>query len=301
MLLDTSKDIAGAKVLAVAPKFLEGMNFNEQGVILQFESLTDFRLAMDTYKDARYNCEMESMNTGRKDWAGSADWAEYLTHLEHGDPRVLDKIANLTKETLKKAEHRLKIVRPEYKMDVTGEFFDVGQVLQNIPEAWLHDVNGEDEKPRVELLINMSVASYVDPDHVTKMAAKVLAIAGLLEKMGTMVRITALETVSNYHIEHSGKLAIICAVKDYDEVIDYNKVASLINVGYCRRGCFKLFEQVAQDNLKGGYGRPINDLKHAINISNDYATDSVEHKLFGAVITRDTDKPSGCCKEWMPF
>jgi len=156
--------------------------------------------------------------------------------------------------------------------------FDVGLVLTGVPEAWLEPDNIEEEKVRVEIIINGTFHSGVSKNDVVKGAGRILAIIKILEDNDVEVKLKIVSCINRYN-HSSENLYVATDVKDYDEPINYKKASALLSPTHLRRGMFKVMELTAKQKLDSGYGCP-REVGGFIEIHKNKSIDALEKRLF---------------------
>jgi len=276
MQLDTEV-IEGCKSLHKIPTYLEKANIRKDDKIIEMGTLSNYKKFMLLHKDFRGASEHSSMQNGGGSFTGVNNYDDFLTLLDTGDEDVMRKIKIETTKQVAELSKKYEEVIARYKFDTSGQFFDVGLVLTGIPETWLEPDNVEEEKVRVEIIINGTFHSGVSKDDVVVGAGRILAIIKILEDNDVEVRLKIVSCIDN--CGHGHNLYVATDVKDYDEPINYKKCSALLSPTYLRRGMFKVMELVAKKKLSSSYGRPIN-VNGFIEIHQRKSIDALEKRLF---------------------
>lgn len=275
MILNNEMNVVGAKNLALPPSILTGVNFSKEDTVLWYESLDAFQGSMAHYAThSTTGGSKESMDNDPRGWTGCKNWDEYLGILSNGDSKVIAKLKSKTKAKVAEIKERIQIETQRYDFDVTGQFFDVANVLENIPECWLEDNTEEEEKPFVNMLINMTTPGRVGADTFIENAAHIVALAYVLEENDVYVRITAFVYAKDMASSGDRNLLILCDVKDFDTKIDYTRVSAIMSPTFLRRGYFKLAELITDGRVSWGYGSPQTGINSTLVIDD---TDGIKH------------------------
>lgn len=279
MNLVIKKELVGAKMLASVPKYLENVGLKKNDSVIEMGNLSSLKKFMienekaDTYRK-------ESMSRRDEHKSGVKNYSEFLSLLENGDDKVTAKIKTITNDVVSDLRKTYQEELIGYKFDVTGEFFDVGLVLSGVPESWLDPEFKPIEKTRIELLINFSYSWQINYKVIVKNAARLLAIAKLLEEHNIEVKIKTFNICDDLDFRDRNHVAyIVTDVKDYDEPINYQKCSSLISPSYNRRACLKVKELVYDNNLSSGYGKAVFH-EGFIRLDTDEDIIALEKKLF---------------------
>lgn len=279
MNLVIKKELVGAKMLASVPKYLENVGLKKNDSVIEMGNLSSLKKFMMANEKAE-TYRKESMSKTDAHNSGVKNYSEFLSLLENGDDKVTSQIKTITNDVVSDLRKTYQEELIGYKFDVTGEFFDVGLVLSGVPESWLDPEFKPIEKTRIELLINSSYSWKINYEVIVKNASRLLAIAKLLEEHNVEVKIKTfnicddLDNNDRNHVSY-----IVTDVKDYDEPINYQKCSSLISPSYNRRACLKVKEMIYENNLLGGYGKPVFH-KGFIRLDTDEDIVALEKKLF---------------------
>ena len=279
MNLVIKKELVGAKMLASVPKYLENVGLKKNDSVIEMGNLSSLKKFMienekaDTYRK-------ESMSRTDEHKSGVKNYSEFLSLLENGDDKVTAEIKTITNDVVSDLRKTYQEELIGYKFDVTGEFFDVGLVLSGVPESWLDPEFKPIEKTRIELLINFSYSWTINYKVIVKNAARLLAIAKLLEEHNIEVKIKTFNICDDLDFRDRNHVVyIVTDVKDYDEPINYQKCSSLISPSYNRRACLKVKELVYDNNLSSGYGKAV-FYEGFIRLDTDEDIIALEKKLF---------------------
>lgn len=271
------------KHLYTVPSYLNKNELKELGGsirILEIPSLEEFKIFCNTNTDFRSKEGNQSMaiRDEKANWAGTQTWDEFLVLLEKGDDKVIKSIKISTNKQVNELASKYKEILTNFKFDVTGQFFDIGLVLQGIPETWLEPENEEKEVIRIDVILNISLSASDDKNEVIRNASKVIAMSKILETHGIEVSIKGVIAQRGYRISNDENLITIMDIKRYDEPVNYQKLSILLSPAYFRRGIFKLMEVVSND-VRGGYGRPIK-FKEFTSLSSAKSVNELEGRLF---------------------
>lgn len=265
------------KQLENIPPYLEGVAKHDD-CILEMGNLTNFRRVMNHYTDFKDASSLESMNRGK--WSGVSSWDKYITLLEDGDEKVMNKIKLETGKSIAELGKKYEEELTNYKFDVVGQFFDVGLVLTGVPETWLEPETVETEKPKVDFILNGTFPDGSDLDTVIENSGRLLAMAKVLEDHDVQVSIKIVVAVKGFNRAKgwtNKQTFITTDVKGYDEPINYAKCSALISPTYLRRGMMKMMELIAGYKLNGNYGKRI---KMGTELLKTEQINKLEKKLF---------------------
>jgi len=241
-----------------------------------FDSLADYRRTMEAETGVEYSYSNISERMDK--WHGTETWGEFMELLSYGDDKITDKIKVATGKAVKEYQNKYEKVLTNYKFDVVGEFFDIGLVMQGVPETWLNPEFEEAEKPKADITINGSFPDGTDLDNIIANASKILGMAKILEDNDVMVSIKVV-TGGEKFMTGDKTLYMETMVKAYDEPINFSKCSSLLSPTYLRRGWFKMAEKTAGNKIRSNYGKIIN-VDGALELRNDNSIRDFERKVF---------------------
>lgn len=277
-MLCTEHKLKGVKTLAKTPNYLAQNNFQSDAIIFELGGLYDFKNTLKTYKHIN-NCNSDTVNK-ESDWTGCRTWDLYEDLLENGDEDVIKKIKLETSKQVAELGKKYEDVISNYKFDVVGQFFDVGLVLTGVPETWLEPEYQQEEKVRVDILINGTFSDGTDLNKISKNAGKILAMVKILEEHNVEVSLKMIFSSIKSNTKNSGQRFVAVAnVKDYDEAINYAKCSSLMSPTFLRRGMIKILELIFERKLASGYGKP-EKLIGVMNLDDNNDISNLEQKLF---------------------
>lgn len=268
------------KHLGALPEFMnDGMIKNEKKIrMVEINSLQQYKRFMHDHTDFKavnYNSSMRE--DGDSSWSGTSSWGDYLKLLDNGDDEIVKKIKLSTTKQVAEISKKYKDVLTNFKFDVTGQFFDIGLVLQGAPETWLDPVVDHEEVMKIDIILNGAFNSGVDKDKVIENASRILAMSRILEDHKIQVRIKMVMGISNYASD-SETLITIMDIKGYDEPVNYQKISVMLSPTNLRRGHFKLAE-VASPKLQSRYGYPF-EVKEFTTLSDHKSVTLLEGRLF---------------------
>src|SRR5437762_597239 len=91
-------------------------------------------------------------------WAGSYSLPDALGLAERGWPEGCEVVQLIAADILDSVT--ANVMRPEIVLDVTGECFDMGRVMEDVPECWMDWRETEElatgERPIVRIVVNFS-------------------------------------------------------------------------------------------------------------------------------------------------
>jgi len=88
--------------------------------------------------------------------------------------------------------------KKEYRYDVEGEFFDVGEVLSGAPEPWLREITEKGAPKHYKIIINCSIWHKITQSEIYNRGAAILAIIDSLASQGAILEIEGIIYVVNF-------------------------------------------------------------------------------------------------------
>ena len=278
---ENKERLAPFKTLSKLPSWLsdnKDMPKNATVRYVDLGSTQTFKRFMSVHTDETGNKD-HSLRTDGKKFTGVDTWADYLELLEVGDEKVIKKIKADTKTQVNDIMKTYKEELNGYKFDVEGQFFDIGLVLANVPECWLEPEYAPKEQVQVELLLDGSYNCGVNKNTIIKNAARILAIAKILEDHDVQVNIKMINGMKEWDTDRYNEIMItVMTLKDYNEPINYKKLSSFITPAHFRRGIFRIME-FQSDDLAYGYGCQQN-FSDMVKLHDAKTIDAIEKKLF---------------------
>ena len=266
---------------------------NNKNMEVTFTSVRDFRKYLEQNKDFIHS--NGSYATINKDeiydsyeyngyWTGVKTWSDFEDGvLVDGDNNLRDVL----KKSLKANEEMLATkydLHTEYKFDVKGLFFDVGMLMSGEPEAWLEEVEIEEEKQTFLFKINGAQLSDCSSEDMAKGSGRILAMASALEQMNISTQIeysfiSSGTSQKNYKALH--KTTIIA--KSYDDGLNFKSASIIMTPSFFRRGVFRIRELTRLDDLDS-YGSTDRSDKSYIDPLDNVKLNQLEYKLFGGLL-----------------
>ena len=131
--------------------------------------------------------------------------------------------------------------------DVTGDFIDVGRVLEGVPEHFGALHNGNPRNRRVRIIMNVGHLHYVHVDDILHRSERIIRLVDMLENANIRTELIAAYSSSCSHTE--------ITVKRFDESLVVEDVAVVTHPDFPRRIMFRLSEH--SDTWSYGYGQSV--------------------------------------------
>jgi len=184
-----------------------------------------------------------------KDWDMNAGWSGAVEMVGKGwNEGTKDVLARMDQ-----VKHSLEEQFAGYRMDVTGQFFDVGLVISGEPECWFHEET-EPVRKIAKIAVNATAACSTSADLIRNRGAAIVALADHLQQAGWIVEISVF-FVALGHKEQDGNSNTIIRIDVPTRPIDIDELAFLVAhpAGFRRIG-FAAEEAVNGNKYLGGYG-----------------------------------------------
>lgn len=128
--------------------------------------------------------------------------------------------------------------------DVTGDFIDIGRVIEGTPENVGNFVMGNPRNLFVNIMVNIACPWHVDKDVINYRSARILRLVDWLEAQHIRTSVTAIEATE------CGITYVVC--KEYHDPIDLNALAVVTHSDFLRRIIFRQNEY--SKTWQMGYG-----------------------------------------------
>lgn len=223
-----------------------------------------------------------------RSYSGSCDYDYSFNHFRTfeeatktfiTDPNSLVQKTNLGDLSIPSVPHM------EVEYDVTGDFFDVGMLLDGVPEHWGSIPYTRPSNIYASIVFNISTSWRVKPIIKQLYSMYIVSLCDWLESYDIRVRVT-------------GRYETNCAtaevnVKNYDEPSDLAMLAVVSNTDFLRRVIFRVIEHSNTYNPYYGMYQPINkhtenDISIIINTPSSSTLDST-HSYFKTIIEQLKD------------
>ena len=224
---------------------------------LSYDKFLSIAGELDTNKNTRYpNCLTQQPTS--QSWAGGVSYEESVQRLRIGWPEGVAKAKELASKLYSRltAEYSFQV---ETKWDTSGDYFDIGRVLEGEPDCWASDIELDDQFSNdkkgkiVRVMVNVATSSHYNADVILQRGVYALAIVDLLERMGKSV-----ELVASCKIEKNGKLwAWELPLKKAGEELSLDRVAFILGspAGF-RRSWFRIITHTDYPDCGSSLGMP---------------------------------------------
>ena len=123
----------------------------------------------------------------------------------------------------------------EITFDVTGDYLDIGRFLEDQPECFGVNYQGNPTGLHVTLYADAAAVAHVDKAAISYKQGRMLRLVDWMEQQGVRCRITVVESTEIGHAE--------IVVKDYGDAINLNDIAITMHPDFLRRVMFLFDEQ----------------------------------------------------------
>ena len=229
----------------------------KQVYALSYEKFLDIA---STTSNSRYaNAVTQSPNS--VSWADGVSFEESVKRLRLGWQEGVAKAKELASKLESKlsAEYSFQI---ETKWDTSGDYFDIGRVLEGEPDCWASDIELEDQYANdkkgkiVKVLVNVATSCSYDAQKILQRGVYALAIVDLLERLGKSVELVATCKVEVNHGDN-GIYGWELPLKKAGEELSLDRVAFILGspAGF-RRSWFSVITNKEYPNVGGNLGMP---------------------------------------------
>lgn len=132
----------------------------------------------------------------------------------------------------------------DLEYDVTGDFIDIGAVLEGVPEHFGRLHNGNPRNRRVRIVVYLAQGWRMEPEEIDHRSERIIRLVDALENANVRTEVIAVDTNECSHTE--------VLVKKFDEPLTIEDIAVVTHSEFFRRMCFRASEW--SDTWRGGYG-----------------------------------------------
>lgn len=191
-----------------------------------------------------------------KEWYGTNTFEEAVDLATHGWKEGVQKARPIAEQM--SDELVATLARPKVVYDVEGEMFDMGKVIEDEPECWMHWQEGSDTsemeesaKGPIKLVLNCTVSSGISTKIIENRGCAIMALATVFHAAQRPTRIEIVAPISDRNVKE-----VSVVLKDYyDDPQDDALAFALIHPSFFRRMVFSLWEVMDIYDTRG-YGTP---------------------------------------------
>jgi len=132
---------------------------------------------------------------------------------------------------------------------VTGDYLDVGALMSGEPEVFASQINGKATNRFVRIIVNGGMRAKTTEKQINERAKGILTLVDSLESTNIRVEVVVIYHTNNCHLE--------IVVKQYQDVLNIDEVASSLSADFFRRIYFKWSEHSASHTHNYGVEEPI--------------------------------------------
>lgn len=189
-------------------------------------------------------------------WSGVESFQESIELAANGWESGTSAILGMVKQI----EARDDVAQHGYDWDVTGDFFDVGEVIQGTPECWLTPVF-EPVPKVISICVNITHSDSVSSDQIKNRGAALLALIDRIQ--GTQGIIVDLMLHSSFGYANIAGMVGYGTINMMFPVgtspLPMQEVSFMLaHPAMFRRGCFAVAERVGNYKPAKQYGSVVN-------------------------------------------
>jgi len=223
---------------------------NEAARMVVAESAVDLMEWITARHDFNSNCaSQDSYTRPENSWDLNAGWDGAVNMVRTGwHEGTKDVLARL-----EQVKHSLAEEFSGYRMDVTGQFFDVGLVVSGEPECWFQEEH-EPIRKIAKIAVNATASCGTNANVIKNRGAAIVALADHLQQVGWIVELSVFFVALGHRDRDNNKNTIIRIDVD-TKPIDIDELAFLVAhpAGFRRIG-FAAEEAANANGNLGGYG-----------------------------------------------
>ena len=234
--------------------------FDSWGSMLEY---SDKRISK--YPENKYDRTPASRRTAttegyyEEDWYQTKNFEEALDLGINGWPEGREK-ANIFSSAIVDKVSSL-IEKQDIEYDVVGQDFDIGLVMQGVPECWYtlttRIVDGQGSR-QLKLVFNNCVSAGIDTEVMTRKGAAAVALIQCLELAGFRVEVSIKNGLASGY-QQGASYIFQCVLKEASQPVDIDRIIfALAHPSAFRRIGFSIFEgdKEFMDAHSSGYGYP---------------------------------------------
>lgn len=234
--------------VGVANRSVENMPVHpkENTLLGRFEGLHTFMDFIEK-NDAKFGNRKAKSSDDSQELQRSRKWVKYPTYEEAVDkmkhhPEIF---RNYTEADVKLKDYEAPSGF-DTDFDLTGDFVDIGRVVEGQPEVWGTMRNGSITSKFANIIVAGMCWHGIDQKDINERSSRIMRLVDMLEANNVRCSVTVLYTNDNWHCE--------LVVKQYNELLDIDDIAVATSADFFRRLQFRFAEHSA--TLRGGYGQP---------------------------------------------
>ena len=223
---------------------------------LSFEKFLE--IAGDPNPDNNSRYKSANQQPTSKTWADGVDYEESVKRLKIGWPEGVKKARELSSKLYSRLNAEYSFQR-DITFNPTGDWFDIGRVLEGEPDCWGSEIELEDEFSNdkrgkiVRVAVNVGASCSYSAEQILQRGVYALAIVDLLERLGKSVELTA-----SCKVEKNGKIwGWELPLKQAGEELSLDRVAHILGspAGF-RRSWFRIIEHTSFPDCGSSLGCP---------------------------------------------
>lgn len=169
-----------------------------------------------------------SVDTGRGSFNAFDTYEEAITTFR----KTPEKVVHFDESELRIKDDSESGNQIEY--DVTGDYIDMGRFMEGVPESMGTMHNGNARNRRINLIVNLNQAHYIDHEDVTHRSERILRLVDALEAGGVRTQLTGILSNECLHVEVN--------LKHHDETLTIADLAVTTHPEFLRRIGFRFCE-----------------------------------------------------------
>lgn len=260
MILDTNM----LKDVTVTNSYVVGKSAKSTGLLKENERVMMFngvRTALDYIN--------ENLDTPQNSGSSEGNSSGHAGNAFRSFGEAMDIFLNRPETVVKYDPTQMRPVEfaeqgNDLEFDVTGDFIDIGRVLEGVPENMGRLHNGNPRNRRVRIVVSLAQTHYMTPKEIDHRSERIIRLVDALENANVRTEIIAIDSTTCHHME--------IVVKRFDEPMTIEDVAVATHSEFFRRMCFRAAEW--SDTWTYGYGRA-NTLRQNLNVVKSQLNDEI--------------------------
>ena len=240
----------------------------------------DFNVVIEEYNsafDVAEDCNTRPMTSSsfqdiRKDgdwgWNGCDSYEQALDLLRNG---YVDKVEEIRKEVDKSVRRQGK--RITFNNDIVGYAPIVPLAILGVPNSMINSTMKSIKTKVLEICYDMTCSCGTDSEKIINVGVEFLKVVAGLEMQGYRVKLTAVQTYTNYKNSYILKVNL----KSDNQPLDLKRISfPTMHTGFFRVIGFDWYSKTPRGQYLGGYGHAL-----TYEFTNDEELKDFKTKVFG--------------------
>ena len=204
----------------------EGFSVKGNQLMGRFDGVRTF-VDFLSEKGGKFGSRRPMSDDSSHDKSRSSDWTKYKTYEEciKTVKEQPERFRNFQEADIRLTEYESN--GNDVDFGTTGDFVDIGRVMEGEPECFGTMRNGNVIKRFANIVVNGNHAHWINCSWIDAKAQRTARLVDFLEASNVRVRVTILYTNDNSHLE--------LVIKQYNDRLDINDICVALSPDFFRR------------------------------------------------------------------